>query len=43
MFPPLHVDVEFWSCVAQFVERFSGVQKAIVADRKEKEEREVRV
>lgn len=35
-------DVEFWSAIAVFVERFGSVQKAVLKERAEREEREAR-
>jgi hypothetical protein len=38
----LFADVEFWSILSSFVERFSAAQRALLDERKVKNEREAR-
>ena len=35
-------DTEFWAAIAVFVERFTAVQKALLKEKIEREEREAR-
>jgi hypothetical protein len=35
-------DTEFWAALAVFVEKYNTAQKALLAERKEREEREAR-
>jgi hypothetical protein len=35
-------DVEFWAALSSFVEKFSAAQKALLTERKDREEKEAR-